>query len=113
MDSFEWNKIAGGVLATALFFGDCMITPAISVLSAVEGLKLATPVFEPFVLPITLGLGIDLKAGDVAARANFCTLDAKGIVTDRRAGRIDTPICEAQVEMLKKKIKFLKFSTGQ
>ena len=52
-----------------------------------------------------LGLGIDLKAGDVAARANFCSLDAKGIVTDRRAGRIDTPICEAQVEMLKKKIK--------
>ncbi len=52
-----------------------------------------------------LGLGIDLKAGDVAARANFCTLDSKGIVTDRRAGRIDTSVCEAQVEMLKKKIK--------
>src|SRR5213594_978523 len=52
-----------------------------------------------------LGLGIDLKAGDVAARANFCSLDAKGIVTDRRAGRIDTSVCEAQVEMLKKKIK--------
>ncbi|MEP6663912.1 MAG: phosphonopyruvate decarboxylase-related protein, partial [Verrucomicrobiota bacterium] len=34
-----------------------------------------------------LGLGIDLKSGDVAARANFCTLDAKGIVIDRRAGR--------------------------
>ena len=41
-----------------------------------------------------LGLGIELKAGDVAARANFCTLDAKGIVTDRRAGRIDTSVCE-------------------
>src|SRR5476651_2430281 len=52
-----------------------------------------------------LGLGIDLKAGDVAARANFCTLDSKGIVTDRRAGRIDTKVCEAQVEILKKKIK--------
>jgi 2,3-bisphosphoglycerate-independent phosphoglycerate mutase len=52
-----------------------------------------------------LGLGIDLKAGDVAARANFCTLDSKGIVTDRRAGRIDTSVCEAQVELLKKKIK--------
>src|SRR6476659_11505720 len=37
-----------------------------------------------------LGLGIDLKPGDVAARANFCTLDSKGIVTDRRAVRIDT-----------------------
>ena len=52
-----------------------------------------------------LGLGIDLKAGDVAARANFCTLDANGLVTDRRAGRIDTSVCEKQVDILKKKIK--------
>jgi 2,3-bisphosphoglycerate-independent phosphoglycerate mutase len=52
-----------------------------------------------------LGLGIDLKHGDVAARANFCSLDAKGIVTDRRAGRIATEVCEAQVAMLAKKIK--------
>ncbi len=52
-----------------------------------------------------LGLGIDLKAGDVAARANFCTLDAAGLVTDRRAGRIDTSVCEKQVDILKKKIK--------
>jgi 2,3-bisphosphoglycerate-independent phosphoglycerate mutase len=52
-----------------------------------------------------LGLGLDLKAGDVAARANFCSLDTKGIVTDRRAGRIDTSVCEAQVAMLAKKIK--------
>src|SRR6266571_3011630 len=37
-----------------------------------------------------LGLGLGLRAGDVAARANFCTLDNKGIVTDRRAGRIET-----------------------
>ncbi len=52
-----------------------------------------------------LGLGIDLKHGDIAARANFCTLDSKGIVTDRRAGRIDTSVCEAQCAMLAKKIK--------
>ena len=52
-----------------------------------------------------LGLGIDLKAGDVAARANFCSLDAKGLVSDRRAGRIDTKICEAQVALLAQKIK--------
>src|SRR5213593_1120716 len=52
-----------------------------------------------------LGLGIDLKAGDVAARANFCSLDANGIVTDRRAGRIDTAVCETQVALLKKQIK--------
>jgi 2,3-bisphosphoglycerate-independent phosphoglycerate mutase len=52
-----------------------------------------------------LGLGIDLKAGDVAARANFCSLDADGIVTDRRAGRIETSVCETQCAMLAKKIK--------
>lgn len=52
-----------------------------------------------------LGLGLELKAGDVAARANFCTLDAKGIVTDRRAGRIATPICEELCELLASKIK--------
>src|ERR1035438_7776164 len=52
-----------------------------------------------------LGLGIDLKHGDVAARANFCSLDTKGIVTDRRAGRIDTKICEAQCALLAGKIK--------
>jgi 2,3-bisphosphoglycerate-independent phosphoglycerate mutase len=52
-----------------------------------------------------LGLGIELKAGDVAARANFCTLDKKGIVTDRRAGRIETAVCEELCEVLSKKIK--------
>ena len=46
--------LALGVLGTALFFGDAIITPAISVLSAVEGLKLVAPVFEGFILPLTL-----------------------------------------------------------
>ncbi|MCX7885894.1 MAG: 2,3-bisphosphoglycerate-independent phosphoglycerate mutase [Verrucomicrobiae bacterium] len=52
-----------------------------------------------------LGVGIDLKAGDVAARANFCSLDAGGIVTDRRAGRIDTSVCEAQCAVLSQAIR--------
>lgn len=52
-----------------------------------------------------LGLGLELKAGDVAARANFCTLDAKGIVTDRRAGRIETEVCQELCEVLSKKVK--------
>jgi len=52
-----------------------------------------------------LGLGLELKAGDVAARANFCTLDAKGIVTDRRAGRIDTSVCEELCALLSKNVK--------
>ncbi|MGL6208239.1 MAG: potassium transporter Kup, partial [Paracoccaceae bacterium] len=46
--------LALGVLGCALFFGDAIITPAISVLSAVEGLKLVTPGFEPYILPVTL-----------------------------------------------------------
>jgi 2,3-bisphosphoglycerate-independent phosphoglycerate mutase len=52
-----------------------------------------------------LGLGLELKAGDVAARANFCTLNDQGIVTDRRAGRIDTAVCEELCEVLSKKVK--------
>jgi 2,3-bisphosphoglycerate-independent phosphoglycerate mutase len=52
-----------------------------------------------------LGLGLELKGGDVAARANFCTLDAKGIVADRRAGRIETSVCEELCALLSKKIK--------
>src|ERR1700742_4059233 len=51
-----------------------------------------------------LGLGIELKAGDVAARANFCTLDVKGIVTDRRAGRIETKVTEDLCALLSKKV---------
>src|SRR6516162_2298325 len=52
-----------------------------------------------------LGLGLELKAGDVAARANFCTLNDKGIVTDRRAGRIDTAVCEELCALLSEKVK--------
>src|SRR5258705_1117908 len=52
-----------------------------------------------------LGLGLELRAGDVAARANFCTLDNKGIVTDRRAGRIDTSVCEELCALLSEKVK--------
>jgi len=51
-----------------------------------------------------LGLGLELKAGDVAARANFCSLDADGLVTDRRAGRIETEECERLCAILSKKI---------
>src|SRR6266404_2228815 len=52
-----------------------------------------------------LGLGLELRAGDVAARANFCTLDEKGIVTDRRAGRIETSVCEELCAVLSQKVK--------
>src|SRR6266700_950547 len=54
-----------------------------------------------------LGLGLELRAGDVAARANFCTLDEKGIVTDRRAGRIETDVCEKLCALLSEKVTYI------
>jgi KUP system potassium uptake protein len=51
-----------GVFGAALFYGDSVITPAISVLSAVEGLEVATPAFKPYVLPICAAVLIALFA---------------------------------------------------
>jgi KUP system potassium uptake protein len=51
-----------GVFGAALFYGDSVITPAISVLSAVEGLEVATPAFKPYVLPICIAVLIGLFA---------------------------------------------------
>jgi KUP system potassium uptake protein len=50
----SWPLLALGVVGASMFIGDSMITPAISVLSAVEGLKLATPALEHFVVPLTV-----------------------------------------------------------
>jgi len=43
-----------GIISGALFFGDAIITPALSVLSAIEGLKIATPAFDSYIVPITV-----------------------------------------------------------
>src|SRR5690242_20156771 len=51
-----------GVFATALFYGDSMITPAISVLSAVEGLTTVNTGLAPFVIPIAIGILVGLFA---------------------------------------------------
>jgi KUP system potassium uptake protein len=45
-----------GLFGAALFYGDGLITPAISVLSAVEGLEVATPLFTPYIVPLTIGV---------------------------------------------------------
>ena len=55
----DWQRrllVAIGLFGAALFFGDGIITPAISVLSAVEGLNVAAPGLDRFVLPITIGV---------------------------------------------------------
>ena len=51
-----WTVSALGIFGASLFFGDAIITPAISVLSAVEGLSVATPAFEHWVVPLTIAI---------------------------------------------------------
>src|SRR3954470_23030682 len=69
-----------GMSGAALFYGDAIITPAISVLSAVEGLKLVTPAFEPFVIPLSLAILIGLfsvqSRGTAAVAAWFGPITA-------------------------------------
>jgi KUP system potassium uptake protein len=50
----HWWILAAGLLGASLFYGDGVITPAISVLSAFEGLKVATPLFDPWIIPLTV-----------------------------------------------------------
>lgn len=52
-----------------------------------------------------LGVGFELTKKDVAARLNFCTVDSKGVVIDRRAGRIPTELCKKLCEKIQKKVK--------
>ncbi len=47
-----------------------------------------------------IGIDVELQPGDVAARGNFCTVDKKGLVTDRRAGRISTEKCTELCRLL-------------
>ncbi len=51
-----------GIISAALFYGDAVLTPALSVLSAIEGLKIATPAFEPFIVPLTVVILVALFA---------------------------------------------------
>lgn len=64
-----------GLFGTALLYGDGAITPAISVLAAVEGLEVVTPVFEPYVVPIAIAILIALfsvqRTGTAAVGAMF------------------------------------------
>jgi 2,3-bisphosphoglycerate-independent phosphoglycerate mutase len=63
--------------------------------------------YNPLEYPIgrgvvaAMGIGFPMKAGDVAARMNFATLDAAGAIADRRAGRIPTEKCAELCELLK------------
>ena len=52
----RWVLMSLGFLGASLFFGDSLITPAISVLSAVEGLEIGTPLLRPFIVPLAIGI---------------------------------------------------------
>ncbi|MGQ9621923.1 MAG: 2,3-bisphosphoglycerate-independent phosphoglycerate mutase [Candidatus Caldatribacteriaceae bacterium] len=52
-----------------------------------------------------LGVGMELKEDDVAARANFATKNAEGIITDRRAGRISTEECQRLVQQIQERVR--------
>ena len=56
----RWVIVGLGLFGAALLYGDGMITPAISVLSAVEGLNVATPLFEPVIIPLTIAVLVGL-----------------------------------------------------
>src|SRR5947199_507327 len=62
-----------GIISAALFYGDAMITPALSVLSAIEGLKVATPAFEPYVVPLTALILVVLFAFQSRGTARVAT----------------------------------------
>jgi KUP system potassium uptake protein len=63
-----------GIISGALFYGDAIITPALSVLSAVEGLKVVTPAFDEFVVPITVAILIVLFAAQSRGTAKVAAL---------------------------------------
>src|SRR5712671_3974410 len=88
----SWPLLALGVIGASMFIGDSMITPAISVLSAVEGLKLAAPALEHYVVPLTVFILVVLfsvQRGGTARVASafgpvmivwFATLAVMGLV---------------------------------
>jgi len=70
-----------GVIGAAMFLGDSVITPAISVLSAVEGLKLASPAFGDYVAPLTVFILVGLFAAQSHGTAKVATFFGPVMVT--------------------------------
>ena len=58
----RWWLVGFGIFGAAMFFGDAMITPAISVLSAVEGISVVTPALDDYIVPITVAIMVALFA---------------------------------------------------
>jgi KUP system potassium uptake protein len=62
-----------GIISGALFYGDAIITPALSVLSAIEGLKIVTPAFDAYVVPLTVLVLVSLFAVQSRGTASVAT----------------------------------------
>ncbi|MFL6798406.1 MAG: potassium transporter Kup [Xanthobacteraceae bacterium] len=81
-----------GIISAALFYGDAVITPALSVLSAVEGLKVATPAFDPYIVPLTVVILVALFAvqshGTARVAAFFGPITAIWFVVIAAAGAL-------------------------
>ena len=76
-----------GMLGAALFYGDCLLTPAISVLSAVEGLKVATPALQPVV-----AADLHRRAGGAVRRAALRHGGRRRLVRADHAGLVHRPV---------------------
>jgi KUP system potassium uptake protein len=63
-----------GIIGAALFFGDALITPAISVLSAIEGIKIVAPGFDPYIVPLTVAILVVLFAVQSRGTASVANL---------------------------------------
>jgi len=63
-----------GSISAALFYGDALITPALSVLSAIEGIKVVTPAFDPYIVPLTVVILVGLFAVQSYGTASVGTL---------------------------------------
>ena len=70
----SWPLLALGVVGASMFIGDSMITPAISVLSAVEGLKLVTPALANYVVPLTIFILVVLFSVQSSGTARVASL---------------------------------------
>jgi KUP system potassium uptake protein len=84
-DRLRWWLVGFGIFGAAMFFGDAMITPAISVLSAVEGIEIATPALKDYIVPITVVIMIALfaiqKHGTASVGRLFGPITASWFVT--------------------------------
>src|SRR3546814_18112014 len=99
------------MIGAAMFYGDGVITPAISVLSAIEGLEVATPAFKPYVVPLTVAVLVALYMLQRRGTAGlgkwfgpivllwFAALGLMGIINrseERRVGKACVSTCRSR-----------------